>query len=139
METIEKNGTVFVLVPRKAWQQIAAGELAMPEMPPADKDGNRPALKAVRVLIARGIIRDRAALGWSQAELARQSGVRVETLNRIERAKVTPDEATLNRIDRALRRAARPAGRVYPKAGSSSTTKRNGASARTHRSGTTSL
>jgi transcriptional regulator with XRE-family HTH domain len=83
-------------------------------MPPADKDGNRPALEAVRVLLARGVIRDRAALGWSQAELARQSGVRVETLNRIERAKVTPDEATLNRIDRALQKATRPAEKIRP-------------------------
>jgi ribosome-binding protein aMBF1 (putative translation factor) len=134
METIEKNGKVFVLVPRKAWQKIAAGDLAMPQMPPADKDGNRPALAAVRVLIARGIIRDRAALGWSQAELARQSGVRVETLNRIERAKVTPDEATLNRIDRALRKTTRPAGRIRPTAVSSRTAKRSASSSRAQRS-----
>ena len=125
METVEKNGKVFVLVPRKAWQKIAAGELAMPQMPPADKDGNRPALEAVRVLLARGIIRDRAALGWSQAELARQSGVRVETLNRIERARVTPDEATQHRIDRALRKATRPAGKIRPTAVSSRMSKRN--------------
>jgi ribosome-binding protein aMBF1 (putative translation factor) len=102
MQTIEKNGTVFVLVPQEAWQKIASGDLPMPELPPADVNGDRPALEAVRVMIARGIIRDRMAIGWSQAELARRSGVRVETLNRIERAKVTPDEATIKKIDKAL-------------------------------------
>lgn len=105
METIEKNGRVFVLVPQEAWSKIAAGEMRMPEMPPADENGNRPALQAARVLIARGIIRDRVALGWSQAELARKSRLNVETLNRIERAKVMPDEATIKRIDKAIKAA----------------------------------
>jgi transcriptional regulator with XRE-family HTH domain len=38
----------------------------------------------------------------SQAELARRAGIRVETLNRIEKAKVTADVATMEKIDRAL-------------------------------------
>jgi transcriptional regulator with XRE-family HTH domain len=37
---------------------------------------------------------------WSA--LARRAGIRPETLNRIERAKTTPDVATLAKIDRAL-------------------------------------
>jgi DNA-binding XRE family transcriptional regulator len=114
METIEKNGAIFVLVPQDAWRKIAAGGLAMPEMPAPDENGNRPALGAARALIARGIIRDRAALGWSQAELARQSGVNVETLNRIERAKVTPDEATIRKIDKAIQHGAAPRARSAP-------------------------
>ena len=105
METLEKNGTVFVLVPQDAWNKIASSDLNMPEMPPADDEGCRPALEAARVLIARGIIRDRTAIGWSQAELSRNSGVAVATLNRIERAKVTPDQATLKKLDRAIKRA----------------------------------
>jgi ribosome-binding protein aMBF1 (putative translation factor) len=131
METVEKNGKVFVLVPRKAWQKIAAGELAMPKMPPADEHGNRPALEAVRALIARGIIRDRAARGLSQAELAGQSGVGVETLNRIERPKATPDEATLNRIDRAFRKTT---SKIRPMTVSSKTAKRKVSPARAPRS-----
>jgi transcriptional regulator with XRE-family HTH domain len=42
----------------------------------------------------------------SQAELARLSGIRVETLNRIEKAKNKPNVATIEKIDRGLRRAA---------------------------------
>ena len=108
METIEKNGKVFVLVPREAWQRIAAGDVPMPELPEADADGNRPALQTARVLIARGIIRDRTALGWSQGELARQSRVPVATLNRIERARVTPDASTIGKLDKAIKKASAP-------------------------------
>jgi ribosome-binding protein aMBF1 (putative translation factor) len=64
-----------------------------------------PALEFARATIARGIIADRNALGWSQAELARQANIRVETLNKIERARVTPDAATLRKIDAAIARA----------------------------------
>jgi hypothetical protein len=33
------------------------------------------------------------------------AGVRIETLNRAEKARVTPDTATIVKIDKALRRA----------------------------------
>jgi len=114
MDTIEKNGTTYVLVPREAWQKIASGEIVMPELPEADAAGNRPALEFMRVVIARGIIRDRLAKGWSQAELARQSGVRVEIVNRIEKARVTADETTLKRLDKALKAARKKAGQRTP-------------------------
>ena len=117
METIEKNGTVFVLVPKEAWQRIAAGDVPMPDLPEANAEGNRPALQTARVLIARGIIRDRTALGWSQGELARQSGVPVATLNRIERARVTPDASTIAKIDKAIKKASAPRGVRRRKAG----------------------
>lgn len=108
METIEKNGQIFVLVPRAAWQKIAAGDVPMPQLPEPDDQGNRPALQTARVLIARGIIRDRTALGWSQGELARRSGVPVATLNRIERARVTADASTIGKIDHAIKKASAP-------------------------------
>ena len=111
METLEKNGTVYVLVPRDAWQRIASSDVVMPELPPKDKDGNRPAIEAIRVIIARGIIRDRLAVGWTQAELSRRSGVRKEVLNRIEKARVTADESTLLRLDKAIKKQARAAAK----------------------------
>jgi ribosome-binding protein aMBF1 (putative translation factor) len=103
MKRLEMDGTVYVLVPQDAWQRITIGEMEMPELPPADAEGNREALPFMRAVIARGIIRDRLALGWSQSELSRRSGVRVETLNRIEKARVTADQATITRIDKSLR------------------------------------
>lgn len=74
----------------------------MPAMPPADEQGRMDAVAFARATIARGIIRDRTAVGLSQAELARRAGIDAATLNRIEKAKVTPDEATVRKIDRAI-------------------------------------
>jgi ribosome-binding protein aMBF1 (putative translation factor) len=111
METIEKNGKTYVLVTAEAWEKLVSGDAGWPELPPADKSGNRDALAYARVSIARSIIRDRTVLGWTQAELARQSGVRVDILNRIERAKHTADESTIKRLDKAMRTAGKKATR----------------------------
>jgi ribosome-binding protein aMBF1 (putative translation factor) len=75
-----------------------------PLMPEPDTDGNYPALAAMRVSIARSILRDRRRAGLTQAELARRAGIRAATLNRIERAEVSPSVGTVDKIDRALRR-----------------------------------
>ena len=77
----------------------------MPDYPAADAEGNFPALRSGRVSIAREIIRRRSAVGLSQKALAAAAGIRVETLNRIEKARVTADTATISKIDRALKRA----------------------------------
>ena len=107
MRTIEKNGKTYALVPMDAWQKLLSGEVEMPELPEADANGDRPALPFMRAIIARGIIRDRVAAGLSQAGLARLAGIEPATLNRIERAKVTPDEATIRKIDKAIKQAIR--------------------------------
>src|SRR5213593_2037399 len=77
-----------------------------PDMPQPDDQGLYPARETMAVIQARDIIRARRKLGLSQAELARRAGVRVETLNRIENAKNKPNVATIEKIDRALRRVA---------------------------------
>jgi ribosome-binding protein aMBF1 (putative translation factor) len=41
-----------------------------------DAKGNRPAVAAMRAVLARDIVPDREQLGWSQAELARRAGIR---------------------------------------------------------------
>jgi transcriptional regulator with XRE-family HTH domain len=58
-----------------------------------------------RAVAARDIITARRRLGLSQAELARRAGIRVETLNRIERAKMTPSVATMGKIDGGLEKS----------------------------------
>lgn len=72
----------------------------MPDFPAADADGNFPAAQTGRVSIAREIIRRRDAVGLSQKALAAAAGIRVETLNRVEKARVTADTATIAKIDR---------------------------------------
>jgi transcriptional regulator with XRE-family HTH domain len=60
--------------------------------------------------------RNRTAAGLSQAELARRAGIDSATLNRIEKPKVTPDEATVRKIDRAIEGATRTSARAAVKA-----------------------
>ncbi len=76
-----------------------------PLLPEPDADGNYPAEEALRVSLARKIIRHRRRVGLSQAELARRVGIRPETMNRIEHGKHTPSVPLVDKIDRALKEA----------------------------------
>jgi DNA-binding XRE family transcriptional regulator len=78
-----------------------------PLMPQPDENGNYPALEAMRVSIARSILRHRRRVGLTQVELARRAGIRPETLNRIEQGKHSPTVATVGKLDRALAAAER--------------------------------
>jgi DNA-binding XRE family transcriptional regulator len=55
--------------------------------------------------LAQKLVRQRRASGLSQAELARQAGIRPETLNRIERGRTTPDFATIRKLVVAMNAA----------------------------------
>lgn len=55
--------------------------------------------------LARHLISRRKNAGLSQAELARRAGVRIETLNRIERGKTTPDFSTIRKLAVAIKEA----------------------------------
>ena len=87
---------------KKRLAVFAAAEDAGPELPRPDAQGFCPAIEYARVSLARKITKARRAAGLSQAELARRSGVRPETLNRIGRGKTTPDTATIAKIEAAL-------------------------------------
>jgi ribosome-binding protein aMBF1 (putative translation factor) len=76
-----------------------------PPLPEPDADGNYPAAEALRVNLARDILRHRRRLGLTQVELARRAGVRPETLSRIEHGKHSPSPATVEKIERALEEA----------------------------------
>jgi hypothetical protein len=45
------------------------------------------------------------AIAYARASLARRAGIRIETLNRIERLKLTPSIATVEKLDRGMKRA----------------------------------
>jgi ribosome-binding protein aMBF1 (putative translation factor) len=101
-------GKRFVLVPAEEYKRLTQqAETWEPPMPEPDADGNYPALEAMAVALARDILRTRRHLGLSQAELARRAGIRPETLNRIEHVKHKPSVPTIDKIDRALKKAAR--------------------------------
>lgn len=116
-ETITRNGRRYVLVPEAEYRRMDRredSEAGMPPLPEADADGNRPAVVFARVTIARRIIRDRRAAGLTQAELAKRAGVREETINRLEKARHIPNDATFAKIDRALKAAERAASKRAP-------------------------
>ncbi len=100
--TMTMNDEVFVLVPQREYAKLTA---QLPEMPPANADGTYPALPAMRVTMARSIMKDRLSAGMTQRQLADAAGVRIETINRIEKGKVMPDTRTILKIDKALKLA----------------------------------
>jgi ribosome-binding protein aMBF1 (putative translation factor) len=107
--TLVLEGKEYAIVPMKEYRRLLSGaavtsvdENELAPMPKRLANGNYPALETFRVSIARDIVRSRKAAGLSQAELARRAGIRAETLNRIEKAKVMPDEATVAKIEKAL-------------------------------------
>jgi DNA-binding XRE family transcriptional regulator len=77
-------------------------EAPEPELPPPDASGNYPAVETMRVMLAQKLIRARRAAGLTQAELAKLAGVRVETVNRLEAGKHSPNVSTVDKIHRAL-------------------------------------
>ena len=90
---------------RSEYERLVAETGAdLPPLPEPDAEGLTPAIEYGRILLARKIIRRRQALGLTQTALARKARIRQETLNRIERGKVNPDEKTLTKIVGALER-----------------------------------
>lgn len=103
VQTIEVKGERYVLLPESEFEQLLHKSSAA--LPPVDRRGRRPAVATARSILAQGVIQDRHAAGWSQSELARRAGIRQETISRIESGRHTPTEATMNKIDTALRKA----------------------------------
>jgi DNA-binding XRE family transcriptional regulator len=69
-----------------------------------DMEGNYPAAKALRVILAQKFLKRRLAAGLTEVKLASLAGIRPETLNRLEQGKHTPSVETINKIDKALAR-----------------------------------
>lgn len=104
--TISLDGREYVVVPRGEYDRLRGLE-KMPPLPKAARDGSMPAVAFGRASLARKIMRARLDLGMSQKELATRAGVRVETLCRIETGKHSASVPTVEKIDRALRKAAK--------------------------------
>lgn len=103
-QVVTLAGERYVILPEAAYRELT-GAASEPALPAPDAHGDYPAVASMRVLLGRDIIRARRKLRLTQAELARRAGIRPETLNRIEQGKVTPTIPTMNKIDRALRKA----------------------------------
>jgi DNA-binding XRE family transcriptional regulator len=104
---VDVGGEQVVVLSRKDYERLAKkADVWEPPLPEPNERGNFP-LAALDIVMAQEIIRGRRKLGLTQAELARQAGIRAETLNRIEQGKNSPTMRTMQKIDRALKRAQR--------------------------------
>lgn len=104
------GGKRFVLIEERELRRLErlaakAETVKLPEYPPADAKGNRPAVEFARTSIARSIIEARHAAGLTQEQLAKLAGVRQETLCRLETGKHSPTLRTVEKIDRAMQAA----------------------------------
>jgi len=112
--TIRLKGQQFVIVPHREYQrmrdltrELMEGE--GPPLPKPDDKGNVAAVQYMRAGLARRLLRRRRQAGLTQADLARRAGVRVETLCRIEKGKMTPSTLVFDKLHRALEEAQREA------------------------------
>jgi DNA-binding XRE family transcriptional regulator len=119
--TFTMDGKRFVVLPEIEYRRLrerspgkgAAEEWGLPPLPGKLPSGNYPAVEYARALMARDLIRSRRRLGLTQSELARRAGVRVESLNRIERAKMTATPKLMEKLDAVLSGSpTRAAGKV---------------------------
>lgn len=113
-QVVTKQGKRFVLVPLAEWRRVerlttkaAMPAESAPPLPKPDQEGHVPALAYIQVSIARDIVRERTALGLSQHQLAKLAGIRNETLCRLESGKHSPTVRTVEKIERALQKAAK--------------------------------
>ena len=103
---VEVGGAQVVVMTRKDYERLAKkADEWEPALPEPNERGNYP-LESLDIVMAQEIIRARRQLGLTQAELARRAGIRAETLKRIELGKHSPTMRTMQKIDRALKRAA---------------------------------
>ena len=120
MSTIGKQATVqvagkrLVILEQSEYErlcrlagQAVADEDDLPPLPAPDAQGRVPAVEFTRISLARDVIRARKAAGLTQETLAGLAGMRQETISRIESGKHTPGVRTIDRIEQALKRAAR--------------------------------
>ncbi len=102
LQTISIANDELVVLSRKDFDRLLEKAGMLPSRPRRDARGNVEARAAIDVSIARDLVNDRIRHGWTQTELARRSGVRLETISRIESGKHVPRQETLVKLDRAL-------------------------------------
>ncbi len=99
--TVELDGKRYVVLPESDYLALleAAGG------PPKPDSAGWAAWDKEAAKLGARLAERRLEAGLSQVALAARAGIRVETLNRIERGHVTPDYATVRRLVLAVRDA----------------------------------
>jgi DNA-binding XRE family transcriptional regulator len=87
IQTLDIDGRKLVVLTEEAFAELMEKAGVLPPLPPADKNGTRDALAFADAAIARKLVTRRIRAGLTQTELARRSGVRLETICRLEGGK----------------------------------------------------
>ena len=104
--TIELDGRRYVVLRETEYERLVAAA-----QEPASSGGGWAAWEQDAAVLAQRLAERRRDAGLTQAALARAAGLRVETLNRIERGHQSPDFATVRKLIAALRATGAAAGR----------------------------
>jgi ribosome-binding protein aMBF1 (putative translation factor) len=100
--TIVIDKKKYVLIPEADFKRLVKGTAEMPAKLP---DGNYPAIPAIEAAIAQSMVRDRQAVGMTQAELAQAAGISVDVLDLAERGVSVPSVSKMTKIEKALVKA----------------------------------
>lgn len=101
-QSLELEGVRYVILRENVFSMLCRMAKVQTDCPAPDETGATTAVDLDRASLAHKMVQRRRSSGLSQAELARRAGVRVETLNRIERGKTTPDFATIRKLILAM-------------------------------------
>jgi DNA-binding XRE family transcriptional regulator len=99
------DGVEHVAVPVAEYRRLIDLASDAPTLPKPDRKGRVNAVDYGRASIARELVNRRKLAGMTQADLADASGVRVETISRIEGGKHSARGATLDKLDASLTKA----------------------------------
>ena len=102
IQTITLAGKRFVVLEEKEFERLQREPDTWESPMPARLPNGNYSVEAVRVSLARKLIRRRRAVGLTQMELAKRAGIRPETLSRVERGEHSPSVTTVEKIDKAL-------------------------------------
>lgn len=101
---VELDGVRYVILRENVFAQLCKkAKIPLDDSSPSETEA--AAFDLDQPSLAQKLVRRRRASGLSQAELARQAGIRPETLNRIERGRTTPDFATIRKLVVAMNAA----------------------------------
>lgn len=92
VQRVRIKGAIFYLVPRAHYSRLVR----------ESGRGNVDAVDFARASIGRDLRRRRAKAGLTQAQVASRSGLRLETVCRLENGKGNPTVSTVRRILAAL-------------------------------------
>lgn len=106
--SVELGGVSYAIVPASTLLAICkkAGIKAIPLGTSAPSPLEAAASEDLNAAnMARRMADRRKRAGLTQAELANRAGVRIETVNRIERGRVTPDFGTIRKLLQVMQEA----------------------------------